>query len=129
MSWLHHSRRALILAVVCTACGGGSTEPKTSTTTTLPPSTPTGGTTVPVNTVIATNESTFNPAALTVAPGTTVTFTFQGTTHNVTFSGTSAPANIPNTANASVARTFPSGGVFAYTCTLHSGMNGSITVQ
>ncbi|MBW7933857.1 MAG: hypothetical protein H3C62_09655 [Gemmatimonadaceae bacterium] len=83
-----------------------------------------------VNEVIATNSNTFNPATLTVSKGTTVTFTFQGTTHNVSFASvTGAPASIGNTANAGVQRLFATAGTFGYECTLHSGMTGAVIVN
>lgn len=75
----------------------------------------------------ATND--FTPANVAIARGGTVTWTFGSLIHNVDFQGTSgAPNSIPNSSNTSVARTFPTAGNFAYVCTLHSGMNGSVLV-
>jgi plastocyanin len=70
----------------------------------------------------------FSPALVAVARGGTVTWTFGARTHNVQFSAGGAPAAVPNTANASVARTFSTGGVFDYTCTLHANQNGTVAV-
>lgn len=81
-------------------------------------------------TVQATVNSTFNPAAVTIARTGTVTWAFAALQHNVTFgTAAGAPADIGNSANTSVARTFSTAGTFNYTCTLHPGMNGSVTVQ
>ncbi len=121
----------LVLSATLSACGGGGT---------TAPNTPantggtggTGGTTsapVATNTVNATAESSFSPNSIVVSVGSTVTFVFAAVTHNVNFSGTGAPANIPNTASASVARTFATTGTFSYDCSLHSGMTGKVTVQ
>ena len=100
------------------ACGGSSAY------STGPSGTP------PANTVDATTSLTFTPATITVATGTTVTFAFAGTTHNVTFAAVSgAPANIGDTMNANVTRTFSTAGTYSYQCTIHSGMNGTIIVQ
>lgn len=75
----------------------------------------------------ATND--FTPPNVAVARGGTVTWSFGALVHNVDFQGAAgAPARIPDTSNASVARTFGSAGTFAYVCTLHSGMNGSVFV-
>jgi plastocyanin len=75
----------------------------------------------------ATND--FTPPNVAVARGGTVTWTFGALVHNVDFQGvTGAPARIPDTSNASVARTFGTAGTFAYVCSLHSGMNGSVLV-
>lgn len=71
----------------------------------------------------------FTPASVAIARGGTVTWTFGALIHNVDFQGANgAPNAVPNTANASVARTFANAGTFAYVCTLHSGMNGTVLV-
>ena len=74
--------------------------------------------------------NTFTPSSVAVSVGGTVTWTFGALEHNVNFQGASgAPADIGNTSNASVSRTFNTAGTFAYVCTLHSGMSGSVLVQ
>ena len=89
-----------------------------------------GGTLPTVATVVAGAASNdFTPALLVIARTGTVTYTFGARTHNVEFGGTAgAPANIGNTSAVNVARTFANAGTFAYTCTLHAGMNGSVFV-
>lgn len=139
---MYATKRLAVLAVLVfsSACGGGGggggntpTSPVTPTTPTSPttPTTPTAPTTTPgLNEVIATNESTFNPANLTVAKGTTVTFTFQATVHNVVFAAVAgAPANIANSSSTSVARVFATAGSFGYDCSLHPGMKGTVVVN
>ncbi len=118
--------------VLLAACGGGGysspTAPAGGTPTT--PGTPTAPTAPAVNEVIANTSNAFTPASLTVSRGTTVTFTFQSTTHNVQFANvTGAPANIPNTANSGVQRAFATVGTFGYDCSLHPGMNGTVIVN
>ena|SRR5688572_2042279 len=78
-------------------------------------------------TVAATAGNQFNPAQVTVARNGTVTWSF-AILHNVTFTTANSPANIPDTGTGSVSRTFPTVGTFAYNCTLHSGMNGTVQV-
>jgi plastocyanin len=74
--------------------------------------------------------NTFSPGAVTVARGAVVTWAFAALPHNVTFRGTpGAPANVPTTTNAEVARTFATAGTFPYDCTLHAGMTGTVVVQ
>lgn len=73
--------------------------------------------------------NTFEPQVVGVARGGTVTWSFAAVQHNVTFSGGGAPANIPNTTNASVSRTFGTAGNFPYDCTLHAGMTGTVIVR
>ena len=68
-------------------------------------------------------DRTFTPPTLVVARNASVTFTFGALLHNVTFrAANSAPAGVPNTTNASVARSFPATGDFPYDCSLHAGI-------
>jgi trimeric autotransporter adhesin len=95
--------------------------------TTTPPSTG-----APLTATVTTPGESFSPAAVTIRTGGTVTWQFTGSTrHNVTFSGTvPTGGNIPDTdAGGSAQRTFPAAGTYNYSCTRHSGMNGSVTVQ
>jgi plastocyanin len=110
------------------ACGGGGASSATGT----------GGGggggggaigTPPANTVYALPASQFSPSMLTVPVNTSVTVTFFTTTHNVTFDvNAGRPADIPNSTNTSVSRTFATTGSFTYSCTLHPGMTGTVTV-
>ena len=80
--------------------------------------------------VVANDVNLFDPAFVAVARGGTVTWSFLSTVHNVTFNGgTGAPGNIGDTSNSpGINRTFATAGTFSYTCTLHSGMNGTVLV-
>ena len=124
-----HRVIAGLSVLLLAACGGGSnspTGPTNSTGNTNGTGTPAPG----ANEVIATSGSVFNPVSLTVSKGTTVTFTFESVTHNVTFDATTgAPANIGNTSSAAVTRTFANSGSFGFQCTLHSGMRGTVVVN
>ena len=71
-------------------------------------------------------DNNFNPSSTTVPPGTTVTWTWAGSSvHNVTFSDVASA----NQATGSFQKAFPTAGTFNYNCTLHPGMNGTIRVQ
>ena len=114
----------VVATVVATACGGGGDSP-TGTTNNNGNGTPTAPT---ANQVIATSGSVFNPSSLSVSTGTTVNFTFESVTHNVTFdSKPGAPANIGDTYSSSATRTFATAGSYPYQCTIHSGMRGTVT--
>ena len=92
-------------------------------TVTAPASSPTTAT------ISAVTAFGFTPASATVAVGGTANWTIGATNHNVTFSTAGAPTNIATTNNTTTARTFPTAGTFAYVCSLHAGMTGSILVQ
>ncbi|MHB0962139.1 MAG: cupredoxin domain-containing protein [Gemmatimonadaceae bacterium] len=118
---------AVVVLALLAACGGGggTTAPDSYT-----PGTPSTPTTPAANEVLATTGNAFTPSSLTVSKGTTVTFTFQATTHNVSFANVAgAPANISNTANSGVQRLFATAGSFGYDCTLHPGMSGTVIVN
>lgn len=74
--------------------------------------------------------SSFQPGLVTIKVGGSVTWTYDGTTtHNATFSpAPGAPANVPNGRTGSVSRSFPTEGEFTYSCTNHSGMDGTVRV-
>jgi plastocyanin len=123
---------ALALVLVAACGGGGTTAPATNTggnnntggNTPTPPG---------LNQVIARGTSNvFDPASLTVAVGTTVSFTFESTQHNVIFAATAngRPADIPGTnSNTTITRQFNTAGTFNYQCTIHAGMTGTVIVQ
>jgi plastocyanin len=83
----------------------------------------------PLNAVIDMPGNAFQPNAVTIRVTGTVSFVFSANPHNVFFSGTGAPANIAETSNLTVDRTFNTVGQFNINCTLHPGMTGVITVQ
>ncbi|MDP3910804.1 MAG: plastocyanin/azurin family copper-binding protein [Gemmatimonadales bacterium] len=85
-----------------------------------------------VTTVEVRGNNTFFPTSVTITQGNDVTWAWQGTTapHNVTFAAaTGAPADIPDRISGSQSRTFNTAGTFAYQCTNHVGMTGSVTVN
>lgn len=82
---------------------------------------------VPADEVRVQNNS-FSPSNRTVTAGTTVTFRWASgaNTHNVTFGD--GPTS-PDQSSGTYTRTFAAAGNFPYQCTLHAGMNGTITVN
>lgn len=72
----------------------------------------------------------FNPARITVAPGTRVTWTNNdGVAHNATsvMRGVFATTNLGSGVSATI--TFSQIGTFEYECTIHPAMRGTVTVQ
>jgi plastocyanin len=83
---------------------------------------------------VETHEVRFEPLAVHIIRGGSVTWLIgrQGNPigHNVTFATSGAPANIPRTeGGALVSLLFPTAGSFAYECTLHAGMTGTVHVH
>lgn len=86
--------------------------------------------TLPTNAAVqAGNDNQFSPRVVAIARTGTVTWTFGSVAHNVTLGGGNAPASISDIASASVPRTFNNNGTFAYQCTIHAGMTGTVYVR
>ena len=104
----------LLLLGLTIACNKETTDPP-------PPAT---------NTVVASANNQFLPANAPVARGGRVTWNFLSVAHTVIFEGqTGAPDNIDvAVSNTTEARTFTTAGVYTYHCSVHSNMNGTITV-
>ena len=125
--------RNLMIAtlVAAAACGGGGTSNSVTNPTGGKPSggNPGGGSDTPTaSNAVAVGDNIFTPANIVVAVGTTVTWTWSPnvTTHNVVFSD---GAKSPDQSAGTFTRTFSAAGTFNYSCTLHSGMNGTVKVQ
>jgi len=72
----------------------------------------------------------FDPSQADITSGGTVTFSWVGALHNVTWDN--APSGVGNSGDKSTgtfAATISQAGTYNYHCTIHAGMNGSITVH
>jgi plastocyanin len=118
----------VVALITLSACSGssGSAAPTaaTSQTGSIPPAAPAGGATP-----VAIKDFAFNPATTTASAGNKVTWTNSDTTaHTVTFDDGSADSG--NLAPGSTFdHTFATAGSFAYHCTIHSQMHGTVTVS
>jgi plastocyanin len=93
-----------------------------------PPAAPTPPATADVTASATAN--IFSPTTVTIAKGGSVTWTIGARNHNVTFvQAAGVPANVPTTTNSTATRQFAQPGTFAYVCTLHAGMVGTVVVQ
>ena len=116
----------LLALVVAASCGGGGGSSSTPTTPVVPV-TPTA----PVaTTAVSLKSNQINPPDILVAPSATVTFSNNdGIAHNVTFASTDI-ATIGNWSSGDRTARMPApAGTYAYTCTIHPGMNGTVKVQ
>ena len=120
--------RILGLVVTCIIVAGSTGCKKSST-----PTTPSGGGGAKDATILIPRSdgygaSSFSPGNLVVAAGTTVVWTNQDTlAHRITsdsklFDGGAGP-------NESYSRQFTTTGSFAYHCSVHPAMTGTINVQ
>jgi plastocyanin len=113
---MRHLRLIIATAVVAAlGCSGGDNNP-------TQPSGNNGSTVAVVN-------DQFNPATITVAAGTTITWQWNsgGVTHNVTFQDGTTSGDM---SSGSFPRTFQTAGNFPYRCTIHAaqGMTGVVNV-
>ncbi len=119
-----------VIAVLgaCGGSGGGTSAPITPTTPTTPTTPNTPGPVVA--TAVRLSGSAFVPPDIQVTPGATVTFTnTDGIVHDVTFAST-AITSVGNFTTGDRTAVMPTtAGTYAYRCTHHIGMNGSVLVK
>jgi len=121
--------------VAATADSIGSTSPQTVTATFSGLATPVTftATASAAPTAVGVANNSFSPATAIVQVGGTVTWTWNSgtTSHNVTYSsgpGT-LPSNSPTQAGGTTfSTTFTNVGTYAYHCTIHLGMEGTVKV-
>ncbi len=78
---------------------------------------------------VAIQNNMFNPASITVAVNTTVRWTNKdGVAHTVT-SNTNLFDSGNIGSNGTYSHQFTTAGTYAYKCTIHSGMTGTVIVQ
>jgi plastocyanin len=119
-------RSAALIAVAVFTLGCSSKSDLTA-----PASTDTFGGSASATSVDVTMPSVvYTPNRIDIAKGGTVRFIFAALAHDVRFNGnTSAPADILVSSNTTISRTFANAGTFAFLCTLHANMSGTVTVH
>jgi plastocyanin len=120
-----HTCRALTLlaaaGVLAVGCGGGNNSSDGGPTTS-------GAATPASGTAVAIDNFAFSPATLNVKMGQQVTWTNkQDVAHTVTADGGTFDHPMPP--NATFSFTFPKAGSFAYHCTIHPFMKGTVVVS
>ncbi len=115
---------ALIAALaVAAACGKSYTTATTYNPPNTPNPPPSGAKSVTIS------DFAFTPASITIAKGSSVTWTNNGpSTHTVTAGdGSFNSGNLPS--GGKFSHTFSTTGTFAYHCAIHPQMTGSVVVQ
>ncbi|HEY7898529.1 MAG TPA: plastocyanin/azurin family copper-binding protein [Gemmatimonadaceae bacterium] len=117
---------SLASLVVIASCGSSATGPNYGGNGSPPPSCVPGS-----GTVCLVSGNQFSPTQITVTAGSSITFNnVSGTTHNVTFTTTGSPANVPDFASGTKVVAFPTAGTYDYHCTIHGlSMSGVVVVQ
>jgi plastocyanin len=93
------------------------------------PTQPTTGTGTAVSMTGAGVGGTFNPTTLTTSVGSTVTWTNADNEVHTTTSNTGLWNSNNVAANGTFSFQFTTAGTFAYRCTLHANMTGTVIVQ
>jgi plastocyanin len=135
-----------LTAPIAGSQAAGSPEPASSPTGTMPPMSmapsssapsslapssgePAGGSPAASSQSVTIQNLSFQPNALTVPVGTTVTWTNNDSTqHTVTADDGSFDSGVLQQ-GATFSQTFTTAGTFSYHCNIHSTMRGTITVQ
>ena len=120
---LNRSLAVIALAALVSACGSSYSSPSSPTPTTN------SGSTITLNGgVSGLTTAAFGTNPLTVATGTTITWTNHDTIAHTTTSNVGT-WNSNLAAGASFNFTFTTPGTYPYHCTVHPNMVGTITVQ
>jgi plastocyanin len=118
------------IASVSDSLGGATTQIVTATSTGTNNSVFTVTGMMPGTAVdVSLGNNFFSPADTAVKVGGTVTWTWNGTEHTLTF--TSGPPPLPTETDQTTGTrviTFNTVGTYAYHCRIHGGMTGSLTV-
>ena len=118
-------RRALLsTALLVAGCSSASTAPTATSPDTF------GGSATALSVDVLMPGVVFVPNRIDIAQGGVVRFVFASVAHDVRFGGVaSAPADIDVKSNTTELRTFSAKGSFAFFCTLHVNMTGTVTVH
>ena len=122
---------ALVVTMTVAACSSGSTPAPLAAASAAASASPaaSAAASVAAGTAVTIQGFAFSPATLTVAVGTTVTWTNQDSAeHTVTADdGSWGSGNIA--LGETFSQTFSKAGTYAYHCAIHPNMKGTIVVQ
>jgi len=121
------------VATTTDSIGGSTIQTVSATFTGLagPVSFTAHATTPPTSAAVSVEDNHFNPQNSVVQTGGTVTWTWAGAnphTLTFTFGPTPLPANQSAQMSGTASRTITAVGTYNYTCIIHGGMNGTLTV-
>lgn len=116
--------RLLLAAISLTAACGGASDVTNTVAGPVTTADPT------LTTSVTISGTAFTPSAIQVSPGAVVSWTnTDNINHNVTFSATTIGAT-PSFSTGSNTLTMPTtAGTYAYHCTIHASMTGTVLVK
>jgi plastocyanin len=84
-----------------------------------------------MTTAVDVKDNSFDPDLIQVSPGATVTWTWNATSnpHNVTFTNASITSSSTQNSGTFATAMPTTAGDYAYQCTIHSGMTGTVRVE
>ena len=127
-----HTRLATLtiaFVLVTAACSGASSPTPATPGTAAPTAASSAAPSVQAGSAISIANFAFAPAAITVSVGGTVTWTNSDSAgHTVTADDGSFKSDTL-VSGATFSQTFAKAGTFAYHCSIHSAMTGTVTVK
>jgi plastocyanin len=126
---------AAILAAAVAACGSSSPSTSTATQATSSATSAAAGSAGPnigaaTETVQATDALKFDPGSVSAHVGDIVKWSNTGTVmHTVTFDGKPSLSDVSLQPGGTWEVKFDAAGTYAYRCTIHPGMTGTVTVS
>jgi plastocyanin len=123
--------KRIVAAVLVTAALAGCGDDSSDSKPAAPEKTAAGGGSAPKSVDATMKGFEFEPAEITVAAGGKVTWTDEDSAnHNVKFKTGGAPKGIDNLQqDQSASITFDKPGSYAFVCTYHPNMQGTVTVK
>jgi plastocyanin len=129
---MRHARLASLIfpaVLALAACSGSSTPAPTAPPSSAPPPAASAAPPAAAGSTVSIASFSFQPAALTVSVGTTVTWTNNDSaSHTVTADDGSFKSGTLGK-GGTFSQTFATAGTFTYHCAFHSSMKATITVQ
>ena len=133
---------AMAVSAVLAACGtsaatppsaagpaAGSSSSSSSTTMPMPLSTAAPASAPVASDHVAIQGFAFGPAAITVKPGTTVTWTQQDEDQHTVTANDGSFTSSPLVTGATYTHTFTAPGTYQYHCSIHPFMHGTVVVS
>jgi plastocyanin len=129
---VRHARFAALTVTVllaAAACSGTSSPAPSAPPSAAPPAAASAAPSAGTGSAVSIANFSFQPAAITISVGTTITWTnTDSAVHTVTADDGSFTSDRLGS-GATFSQTFATAGTFAYHCSIHASMKGTVTVH